>query len=75
MPVKDVVVCLDPTIAGDARLRLASEQHAHLSAAYILPEQIAGGGDPGDNGLGFHAPAGSATLRLARARQGGGKTG
>ena len=46
MPFKDILVCLDPTDAGEARLRLAaglaSEQHAHLSAAYILPEQIAG---------------------------------
>ena len=37
MWLKDILVCLDPTDAGEARLRLAaglaSEQHAHLSAA------------------------------------------
>ena len=37
MWLKDILVCLDPTDAGEARLRLAaglaSEHHAHLSAA------------------------------------------
>jgi nucleotide-binding universal stress UspA family protein len=64
MPLKDILVCLDPTDAGDARLRvaagLASEHHAHLSAAYILPEQIAGAA--GYEGLGFHAPNESAAV-------------
>jgi nucleotide-binding universal stress UspA family protein len=66
MPLKDILVCLDPTDAGEARLRLAaglaSEQHAHLSAAYILPEQIPGAGIAGYDGLGFRAPAGSAAV-------------
>ena len=67
MELKDILVCLDPTDSGEARLRLsaglASEQHARLSAAYLLPEQIAGaGGYAGYDGLGFHAPAGSAAV-------------
>jgi nucleotide-binding universal stress UspA family protein len=66
MSLKDILVCLDPTDAGEARLRfaagLASEQHAHLSAAYILPEQIAGAGITGYDGLGFRAPAESAAV-------------
>jgi nucleotide-binding universal stress UspA family protein len=68
MSLKDILVCLDPTAAGEARLRLAaglaSELHAHLSAVYILPEQfgdtpIAGAGY---DGLGFHAPGESADV-------------
>lgn len=67
MELKDILVCLDPTDAGEARLRLAaglaSEHHAYLSAAYVLPEQIAGvGGYTGYDGLGFRAPAGSAAV-------------
>ncbi|MGD9615342.1 MAG: universal stress protein [Alphaproteobacteria bacterium] len=66
MSLKDILVCLDPTKAGGARLRLAaglaSEQHAHLSAAYILPEQITGPGIAGYDGLGFHAPNESAAV-------------
>src|SRR5215212_2677420 len=60
MPLKDILVCLDPSHAGEARLRLAaglaSEQHAHLSALYILPERSADAGVGDDDGLGFHAP-------------------
>src|SRR5437660_6977906 len=41
-----ILVCLDPTEAGERRLRLAAaiarEHHAHLSAAYILSEAIPG---------------------------------
>lgn len=70
MPLKDILVCLDPTDSGEARLRLAaglaSEQHAHLSAAYLLPEQIAGVGTAGYDGLGFHAPT-----EIADVAQGG----
>ena len=66
MLLKDILVCLDPTGSGEARLRLAaglaSEHHAHLSAAYVLPEQIAGAGIAGDDGLGFHAPNESAAV-------------
>lgn len=46
MALKDILVCLDPTDAGEARLQLAAAiaraSHAHLSAAYILPEAIPG---------------------------------
>jgi nucleotide-binding universal stress UspA family protein len=46
MGPKDILVCLDPTDAGEARLRLAAalarEHHAHLSAALLLPEAIPG---------------------------------
>jgi len=63
MPLKDILVCLDPTDSGEARLRLAaglaSEHHAHLSAAYLLPEQIAGAGN---DGLGLHAPTRAAIV-------------
>ena len=44
MGPKDIFVCLDPTDAGEVRLRLAAslarEHHAHLSAALLLPEVI-----------------------------------
>lgn len=68
MPFKDILVCLDPTAAGEARLRLAaglaSELRAHLSAAYILPEQFAGTpiAGTGYDGLGIHAPNESADV-------------
>lgn len=46
MSYKDILVCLDPTDAGESRLRLAAALArrcgARLSAAYILPEEIAG---------------------------------
>lgn len=46
MGPKDILVCIDPTEAGEARLRLAAalarEHHAHLSAAFLLPEAIPG---------------------------------
>src|SRR5579884_1987268 len=64
MGLKDILVCLDPTDAGDARLRLAAalaRQHqAHLSAAMLLPSEIAGA--PPYDGLGISAPAGAAGI-------------
>lgn len=46
MGYKDILVCLDPTDAGESRLRLAGvlarRFEAFVSAAYILPEEIAG---------------------------------
>lgn len=46
MDLKDIVVCLDPTDAGEARLRLAAALgrrcNARLSAAYLMPEAIPG---------------------------------
>jgi nucleotide-binding universal stress UspA family protein len=62
MKLGDILVCLDPTDAGEHRLHLAAmiarEHQAHLSAAYVLTESIAGAG-PYD-GLGVAAPAGVA---------------
>jgi nucleotide-binding universal stress UspA family protein len=50
MNLKDILVCLDPTAAGEARLHLAvslaRSHHAHLSAAYVLPEAIPGAARP-----------------------------
>lgn len=64
MDLNDVLVCLDPTEAGETRLRLAAtmarEHHAHLSAAYLLTEQIAGAARYG--GLGIRAPAEAAAV-------------
>src|SRR5829696_2402952 len=63
MDLKDILVCLDPTDAGDARLRLAAalarEHHAHVTAAYIRSEQIPGAGVYAGayDGIGMHAPA------------------
>jgi len=42
MALKDLLVCIDPTSAGDARLKLAFNSaranQAHLMGAYVLPE-------------------------------------
>lgn len=58
MALKDIIVLLDPTDAGEARLRLAAalarQHHAHLSAALILSEQTTGA--PPMDGLGAPAP-------------------
>ena len=58
MPLKDILVCLDPTEAGKQRLHLAAalanEHAAHLSAAYV---QLDGGsGEPGRDTVGLPAP-------------------
>jgi len=64
MALRDILVCLDPTDAGEHRLRLAAaiarEHQAHLSAAYVMTEEIAGAAPYGD--LGIAAPAGAAGL-------------
>ena len=64
MALKDILVCLDPTDAGERRLRLAAavarRQQAHLSAAYIMAEAIPGA--PPYEGIGFAAPAGAAEV-------------
>jgi nucleotide-binding universal stress UspA family protein len=53
MELRDILVCLDPTDAGDARLRLAAaiarDCRAVLSAAYVLPEAIPGAPPYGDS--------------------------
>lgn len=62
MALKDLLVCIDPTSAGDARLKLAFNlaraNKAHLSGAYVLkdgetaPRGPSGfGGVPGMTGL------------------------
>jgi nucleotide-binding universal stress UspA family protein len=64
MSLKDILVCLDPTDAGERRLRLAAaiarEHQARLSAAYLLAEAIAG--MPPYGGIGIAAPAGAAEV-------------
>jgi nucleotide-binding universal stress UspA family protein len=64
MKLGDILVCLDPTDAGEHRLHLAAtiarEHQAHLSAAYVLTENIAGAAPYG--GLGVAAPAGAAGI-------------
>jgi nucleotide-binding universal stress UspA family protein len=63
MAFKDILVCLDPTESGE-RLRLAAaiarEQHAHLSAAYIMSEVIPG--VPPYEGVGIPAPTGATEI-------------
>src|SRR5260370_10398090 len=62
MKLGDILVCLDPTDAGEHRLHLAAtiarEHQAHLSAAYVLTENLAGAAPYG--GLAIAAPAGVA---------------
>jgi nucleotide-binding universal stress UspA family protein len=64
MDLKDILVCLDPTDAGETRLKLAAalalDHHAHLTAAYLLTEQIPGAA--GYDGIGMHAPAETAAV-------------
>ena len=64
MDLKDILVCLDPTEAGERRLRVAAamarEHQAHLSAAYILSEAMPGA--PPYEGVGIPAPTGAAEI-------------
>ncbi len=64
MILKDILVCLDPTEAGERRLRLAAaiarEYHAHVSAAYIMSEVIPG--VPPYQGVGIPAPTGATEI-------------
>jgi nucleotide-binding universal stress UspA family protein len=64
MDLKDILVCLDPSDAGEGRLRLAAaiarEHHAHLSAAYVLPNGAPAVAPSG--GLGVSVPTGAAWL-------------
>lgn len=50
MALKDLLVCIDPTTAGDARLRLALNlaraNKAHLMGAFVLPERDGAGSGP-----------------------------
>jgi nucleotide-binding universal stress UspA family protein len=64
MAFKDILVCLDPTEAGERRLRLAAaiarEHQAHLSAAYLLSEAMPG--VPPYEVVGIPAPAGATEI-------------
>jgi len=64
MALKDLLVCLDPTEAGERRLRLAAsiarEHQAHLSASYILSEAIPGVSTY--EGVGIPAPTGATEI-------------
>jgi nucleotide-binding universal stress UspA family protein len=64
MELEDILVCLDPGDAGEGRLRLAAalarEHRAHLSAAYVLPNEAPGA--PASGGLGVSVPTGAAWL-------------
>jgi nucleotide-binding universal stress UspA family protein len=62
MPLKDLLVCIDPTAAGDIRLKLALNlaraSKAHIAGAYVLPDGDAApdgpsgfGGVPGMTGF------------------------
>lgn len=65
MSIKDILVCLDPTDAGDVRLRLATalaiEHRARLSAICVLPELIPGAPPAGHAGV-MSPPTGLAWL-------------
>jgi hypothetical protein len=54
MALRDLLICIDPTAAGDARLKLAFNlaraNGAHLTGAYAMPE--ADGGRSGPSGFG-----------------------
>ncbi len=67
MGPKDIFVCLDPTDAGESRLRLAAalarEHHAHLSAALLLSEVIPGA--PPRSAGGVMPPTGGAWMPQA----------
>jgi nucleotide-binding universal stress UspA family protein len=61
--IRDILVCLDPTDAGENRLKLAASiahaHHAGLAAAYVLSEQIPGAPS---YGLGIPAPTEAAAV-------------
>ena len=64
MPLKDLLVCIDRTVAGDGRLKLAFNlaraQKAHLVGVYALPEAQAAPAGP--IGFGVAPPAGMTGL-------------
>jgi nucleotide-binding universal stress UspA family protein len=75
MALKDLLVCIDPTTAGDTRLKLAFNlaraNKAHLSGAYALPEAEAArrgptgfGGFPGMSGLADETSPGGAVSEV-----------
>jgi nucleotide-binding universal stress UspA family protein len=74
MEFRDILVCLDPTDAGEARLQLAAVIArgcgAVLSAAYVLPEAIPGAPPYGD-GRGIVLPTSLAWMPNPAAIEGG----
>ncbi|HYZ41170.1 MAG TPA: universal stress protein [Stellaceae bacterium] len=71
MPLKDLLVCTDPSANGDGRLKLAFNlaraHQAHLTGAVVLPEpQTAAARAPG-----FGSPAGMAAYSTDGATPGG----
>ena len=64
MEIRDILVGLDGSDAGEARLRLAAalarERNAHVSAVFLLPEQIVGA--PPYGGYGAVPPTGAAWM-------------
>lgn len=75
MALKDLLVCIDPTTAGDARLKLAFNlaraNKAHLAGAYAMPEAETGragpsgfGGVPGMTGLADEPSPGGAVSEV-----------
>jgi len=68
MSLKDILVCLDASDAGEVRLRLAAQlaqrHKAHLFAVYVVPDDAA---DPSTypanlGGLGIGAPVGAVDM-------------
>ena len=64
MAIRDILICLDPTDAGENRLNLAAsiacEQQARLAGAFLLSEQIPGARPYA--GVGIASPAGVAGI-------------
>lgn len=76
MALKDLLVCIDPTAAGKARLKLAlnlaRSNKAHLAGAYVLPEgdgarraQSGFGGVPGMTGFAEEPSPGAAVSEVS----------
>jgi nucleotide-binding universal stress UspA family protein len=76
MALKDLLVCIDPTAAGDARLKLAINlaraNKAHLAGAYVLSEGDGArspsgfGGVPGMTGFAEEPSPGAAVAEVFR---------
>jgi len=68
MAIRDIVVCLDPSIAGEGRLKLAvglaRAHQARLTGAYVVSPSLGG---PGGVGFGPLPPAGTDGLLGAAA--------
>lgn len=73
MAVRDILICLDPTEAGETRLKLAAglarARQARLAGAFLLAQAIPGFGPA--VGLGVAAPEGAAGIAEGTAVVGG----